>query len=58
MSENLKKPVQKPKPNTCQVVKNPKGFYCIRCNLSTDTEQSEQWSCCPDCGGDLRRYDD
>ncbi len=57
MSKNLERPVQEPKPDTCQVVKNKAGFYCVRCNLSANASQGEQWACCPDCGGELRRKD-
>ncbi|MGD9369285.1 MAG: hypothetical protein PVH87_26490 [Desulfobacteraceae bacterium] len=55
MSRTLEKPTQKPNPNTCQVVQNPDGVYCIRCNIKGDSPDAQGWSCCPNCGGELVR---
>ena len=53
MSRTLEKPIQKPKPNTCQVVKSTSGQFCVRCNWRSATQDGGQWSCRPDCGGEI-----
>jgi DNA-directed RNA polymerase subunit RPC12/RpoP len=53
MSRNLEKPTQKPKSKTCQVIKDSAGYFCVRCNWSSDSSASDDWSCCPKCGGQI-----
>lgn len=53
MSRTLEKADVNPAPQTCHVKKNKAGYFCVSCNWRTDSQDSEQWSCCPACGADI-----
>lgn len=53
MSRTIGKTVKAPEPNTCQVIKNEAGYFCVRCNWSPDSQDGRQWSCCPECGAKI-----
>lgn len=54
MSRTLGKTVKEPEADTCQVVKNAAGYFCVRCNWSPDSKDSRKWSCCPECGAEIK----